>query len=201
MKKKLICILFILLFFLLIKAEKNETNENILISECYDKIGNKKIKIQSIVSFGHNKYEPPKKSNIVIFEIDKQGRIIREIGSRELCFACIPMKLIRVNIKSKNEIIYLVLTKGHRNRYSTIKITKKDVIIIWEEIGFGFLDEEVLDIDNDGTDEIILHRTPISLEEKDTIKSKYVKEIYKYINGTFKKIKELDSFEDFYIYK
>ncbi len=196
--RKIYVIIFLLLATCIFAKDWFPKNTDVLIKETYDKIQNQTIKIEVYMKFGADQDWSSESSYMRVLEVDDKGKSGKEIGRIEYP-DMIPLKLMKVRTTIKDEVVYATILEGNRGRCYVTRITLKGIIELMHEIGMGFLGEEVLDVDNDGNDEIILHRTPVSLQEKDDMKEKYAKEIYKYQNGIFEKIREIKSFEDFMI--
>ena len=183
MKKTIIFLQFVnLLFMISAFAVELPKNKEFIVKECYDQLANKRIKINIVVKFGDSGGWVNENAFLRVFSVDPNNKREKEIGQVDLYALSIPLQMWRVRLKSSTEIAYLILVTGHRSRAIVVKITLQGATNIFEEVGFDFFKEEVLDVDGDGVDEIILYRG------KETEKT--TKEIYKYRNGTFEKISQ-----------
>jgi hypothetical protein len=186
MKKLLIYSQFLVLFFASnIFAASLPISKQFTIKECYDKLGDKKIRIGVFMKFGESGDWSTESALLKVFLNESDGKPEKQIGQVDLYAVSIPLQMWRLRLNSPTEIAYLILVTGHRSREIVIKITPDGSTNIFEEVGFDLLKEEVLDIDGDGVDEIILYRGNPK-EGKTTIK-----EIYKYLKGTFQKVSEV----------
>jgi len=157
-------------------------NKEFIVKECYDRLANKKIKINVVMKFGDSGGLVSENAYLRVLLIDGKGE--KEIGRVDLYPESIPLQMWRVRLNRPTEVAYLISVTGHRSREIVVKITPDGTTNVFEKVGFDLLKEEVLDVDGDGVDEIILYRGNPK-EDKKTIK-----EIYKYQKGTFEKISE-----------
>jgi hypothetical protein len=157
-------------------------NKQVIVDECYDRLGTQTIRIAITLVFGDSGDWYTESCFLKAYCID--GRKQREIGQADLDTVTVPLRMCRVRLKKQEEIAYLILLTGHRSREVVVKITPVGVKTIFEQVVWNVMREEVLDVDGDGIDEIIFHRKSPRQDKENT------KEIYKYQNGTFEKIKE-----------
>ena len=163
-------------------ADSLPINTQFAIRECYDQLANKKIRIVVFMKFGESGDWSTESAFLKVFLTESDGKPEKQIGQVDLYAASIPLQMRRVRLNGEREIVYMVSVTGHRSREIVIKITPEASAIIFEEVGFDLLKEEVLDVDGDGIDEIISYRGNPKEGKKTT------KELYKYQKGTFEKI-------------